>query len=168
MRRAKRQQAERRLLEFRYAEEHATSSSLDESFGSVDYASESEEKRAAISESDAVPRSRDTCCRSKKGGKGGSVRPRQQRRAGKHVGDLEKQLAAIRLGSPASSEGSSIDNRDYASPSGKALSLESARVRAGSYHLSADGVSSRYNSRRAANQIGKKKLARAEKKRRGD
>ena len=147
MRRANRRQAEQRSLEFRYAKDNATSSSLDESFGSVEYASESEEKRAAISESDAVPRSRDTCCRSKKGGKGGSVRPRQQRHAGEHLGDLEKQLAAIRLGSPALSEGSSIDNRDYASPSGKASSLESTRVRAGSYHLlSADGVLSRYDS----------------------
>ena len=120
MRRANRRQAERRSLEFQYAKEHATSSSLDESFGSVDYASELEEKRAAISESDAVPRSRDTCCRSKKGGKGGLVRPHQQRRAGEHVGNLERQLAVIRLGSPALLEGSSINNCDYTSPSGKA------------------------------------------------
>ena len=101
MQRANQRQAEQQSLEFRYAEDNATSSSLDKSFGSVEYASESEERRPAILESDAVPRSRDTCRRSKKGGKGGSVRPRQQRGAGEHVGDLEKQLAAIRLGSPA-------------------------------------------------------------------
>ena len=146
MRRANRRQAEQRSLEFCYAEEHATSSSLDESFGSVEYASESDEKRAAISESDAVPRSRDTCHRSKKGGKGGLMRLRQQRCESGRVGDLDKQLAAVRLGSPASSEGSSIDNCDYASPSGKASSLESARVRAGSYHLGADVVLTRYDS----------------------
>ena len=146
MRRANRRQAERRSLELRYAEEHATPPNLDESFGSVDNASEPEEKRAASLESGAVPWPRDTCRRSRKGGKGGSTCPRQQRRAGEHVGDLEKQLAAVRLGSPASSEGSSIDNRDYASPSGKASSLESARVRAGSYHLGADAVSTRYDS----------------------
>ena len=83
------------------------------------------------------------------------------------MGDLDKQLAAVCLGSLALSEGLSIDNRDCASPSGKASSLESTRVRAGSYHLSADRVPSRYDSRRVANQIGKK-LARAEKKRQGD
>ena len=111
MRRTNRRQVEQRSLELHYAEEHAMSSSLDESFGSVDNASESEEKRAASLESGAVPRSRDTCRRSRKGGKGGSACPRQQRRAGEHVGDLEKQLAAIRLGSPVSSEGLSIVDR---------------------------------------------------------
>ena len=168
MRRANQRQAEQRLLEFRYAEDNATSSSLDESFGSVEYASELEERCPAISESDAVPRSRDTCRRLKKGGKGGLVRPRQQRCESGHVGNLDKHLAAVCLGSPASSEGSSINNRDCASPSGKASSLESTRVRAGSYHLSADGVPSRYDSQRVASQIRKKKLARADKKRRGD
>ena len=84
------------------------------------------------------------------------------------MGELEKRLAAVRLGSPASSEGSSIDIRDFTSPSGKASSLESARVRASSYHLGADAVSTRYNNRRTANRISKKKLVRAEKKRRGD
>ena len=122
------------------------SSSLDESLSSVDYALESEEKRAAGLESGTAPRSRDTCRWSRKGGKGGLACPRQQWRAGEHVSKLEKQLAAIRLGSPASSEGLSIDNRDYASPSGKASLLESARVRAGSYHLGADVVSTRYDS----------------------
>ena len=160
--------ANRRSLELRYAEEHATPPSLDKSFGSVDNASEPEDKRAASLESGAVPQTRDTCRRSRKGGKGGSACPRQQRRASEQVGELEKRLAAVRLGSPASSEGSSINARDFASPSGKASLLESARVRAGSYHLGADAVSTRYDSRRAANQIGKKKLARAEKKRRGD
>ena len=96
------------------------------------------------------------------------MRPQQQRCESGRVGDLDKQLAAVRLGSPASSEGSSIDNRDCASSSGKASSLESTRMRAGSYHLSADGVLSRYDSRRVASQIGKKKLARADKKHRGD
>ena len=84
------------------------------------------------------------------------------------MGELEKRFAAVRLGSPASSEGSSIDVRDFASPSGKASSLESARVRADSYHLSADTVSTRHDDRRTANRISKKKLARAEKKRRGE
>ena len=168
MRRANRRQVERRSLELRYAKEHATSPSLDESFGSVGNASEPEEKRATSLESNAAPRPRDTCRRSRKGGKGGSACPRQQRRAGEQVNDLEKQLAAVRLGSPASSEGSSIDARDFASPSGKASSLESARVRAGSYHLGADAVSTRYDSQRAANQIGKRKLARVEKKCRGE
>ena len=160
--------ANRRSLELRYAEEHATPPNLDESFGSVDNASEPEDKQVASLESGAVPRTRDTCRRSRKGGKGCSTCPRQQQRAGEQVGDLEKQLAAVCLGSPASSEGLSIDAQDFASPSGKASSLESARVRAGSYHLGADAVSTRYDSRRAANQISKKKLARAEKKRRGE
>ena len=160
--------ANRRSLELRYTEEHATPPSLDESFGSVDNASEPEDKRAASLESGAVPRTRDTCRRSRKGGKGGSACPRQQRRASEQVGDLEKRLAAVRLGSPASSEGSSIDARDFASPSGKASSLESARVRANSYHLGADAVSTRYDDRRTANRISKKKLTRAEKKRRGE
>ena len=91
-------------------------------------------------------RSRDTCRQSKKGGKGGLVRPRQQRCEGGRVVDLDKQLAAVRLGSLALSEGSLINNQDVASPSGKASLLESTRVRAGSYHLSADGVLSRYDS----------------------
>ena len=160
--------ANRRSLELRYAEEHATPPSLDESFGSVNNTSEPEDKRAASLELGAVPRTRDTCRRSRKGGKGGSACPRQQRRASEQVGELEKRLAAVRLGSPASSEGSSIDVRDFASPSGKASSLESTRVRANSYHLGADAVSTRYDSRRAANQISKKNLARAEKKRRGE
>ena len=90
MRRANRRQAEQRSLEFRYAKDNATSSSLDESFSSVEYASELEERRPAILESDAVPRSRDTCRRSKKGGKGGLVRLRQQRCESKRVGDLDK------------------------------------------------------------------------------
>ena len=162
------QRAERQSLKLRYAEERAAPSSLDESFGSVGYASEPEDKRAASLESGAVQRTRDTCRRSRKGGKGGATCPRQQRRAGEQVGELEKRLAAVRLGSPASSEGSSIDVRDFASPSGKASSLESARVRADSYHLGADAVSTRYDDRRTANRISKKKLARAEKKRRGE
>ena len=102
--------ANRWSLELRYAEEHATPLSLDESFGSVDNASEPEEKHAASLESGAVLRPKDTCRRSRKGDKGGLMCLRQQRRAGERVGDLEKQLAAVRLGSLASSEGSSIDN----------------------------------------------------------
>ena len=162
------QRAGRQSLELRYAEERAAPSSLDESFGSVGDASEPEGERAASLESGAAQRTRDTYRRSRKGGKGGATRPRQQRRTGDQVGELEKRFAAVRLGSPASSEGSSINVRDFASPSGKASSLESARVRADSYHLSADAVSTRYDDRRTANRISKKKLARAEKKRRGE
>ena len=158
------QRAGRPSLELRYAEERTAPSSLDESFGSVGDASEPEGERAASLESGAAQRKRDTYRRSRKGGKGGATRPRQQRRTGDQVGELEKRFAAVRLGSPASSEGSSIDVRDFASPSGKASSLESARARADSYHLSTDTVS----TRRTANRIGKKKLARAEKKRRGE
>ena len=40
------QRAGRQSLELRYAEERAAPSSLDESFGSVGYASEPEDKRA--------------------------------------------------------------------------------------------------------------------------
>ena len=153
-------------LELRYAEERTAPSSLDESFGSVGDASEPEGERAARFESGAAQRTRDTYRRSRKGGKGGATCPRQQRRTGDQVGEFEKRFAAVRLSSPASSEGSSIDVRDFASPSGKASLLESARVRADSYHLGADAVSTRYDDRRTANRISKKKLARAEKKRR--
>ena len=162
------QRAKRQSFELRYDEERTAPSSLDESFGSVGDASEPEGERAASFEAGAAQQRRDTFRRSKKGGKGGATRPRQQRRTGDQVGELEKRFAAVRLGSPASSEGLSIDVRDFASPSGKASSLESTRVRANSYHLGADAVLTRYDSRRTANQISKKKLGRAEKKRCGE
>ena len=162
------QRAGRPSLELRYAEERTAPSSLDESFGSVGDASEPEGERAASLEVGAAQRKRDTFRRSKKGGKGGATRPRQQRRAGDQTGELEKRFAAVRLGSPASSEGSSIDVRDFVSPSGKASSLESVRAPSDSYHLSTDTVSTRHDNRRTANRISKKKLARADKKCRGE
>ena len=162
------QRAKRPAIELRYAEERTAPSSLDESFGSVGDASEPEGERAASFEAGAAQQRRDTFRRSKKGGKGGATRPRQQRRASDQTGGLEKRFAAVRLGSPASSEGSSIDVRDFVSPSGKASSLESVRARSDSYHLGTDTVSTRHDDRRTANRIGKKKLARADKKRRGE
>ena len=92
------QRAGRQSLELRYAEEPAAPSSLDESFGSVGDASEPEGERAASLEAGAAQRKRDTFRRSKKGGKGGATRPRQQRRAGDQTGELEKRFAAVRLG----------------------------------------------------------------------
>ena len=114
------QRAGRPSLELRYAEERVAPSCPDESFSSVGDALEPEGERAASLESGAAQRKRDTYRWSRKGGKGGATRPRQQRRTGDQVGELEKRFAAVRLGSPASSEGSSIDVRDFASPSGKA------------------------------------------------
>ena len=143
-------QAKRQSPESRYTTERSAASiGLDKfSGGNGSAASDSEEERPPASESGAAPlRSRAPCRKSKKGGKRGLSQPRQQRQVDKEesVGNLGRQLAALRLDSPASSDRSSLDARDFVSPSGKASSLESARARADSYHLGADVVLSRHD-----------------------
>ena len=83
------------------------------------------------------------------------------------VNSLEKRFALLSLQLSALSDRLSLDFGDFgefASPSSKASSEDSTRARAGSYHLSADAVTSAHDLRCLLDSRQGKKLAKADKK----
>ena len=106
----------------------------------------------------AAPRSRLLTRKSARGSKRVFERPRLSKRG------FKRKFALLTLQSSASS--SSLDFGDcgeFASPSSKASSEDSTRARAGSYHLTADEVTSAHNLRRLLDFKQGKKLAKADK-----
>ena len=107
----------------------------------------------------AAPRLRSPTRKSARGGKRAFERPRPSERG------FERKFALLTLQSSASSL--SLDFSEFASPSSKASLEDSTRARAGSYYLTADNVTSAHDLRRLLDCKQRKKLAKADKKRRG-
>ena len=125
--------------------------------------SDLEGERPPDSEQGATaPRLRLPARRSAKGGKRELVQPRVQRQGG--LKGLEKRFALLSLQSSALLSLDFGNFCDFTSPSSKALSKDLTCARAGSYHLSANDVTSAHNLRHLLDSRQGKKLARAAKK----
>ena len=106
----------------------------------------------------AAPQLRSPTRKSARGGKRVFERPRPSKRG------FERKFALLTLQSSASSSSLDFGNcGEFASPSSKASSEDLMHARAGSYHLTADEVTSAHNLRRLLDFKQGKKLAKADK-----